>query len=66
MPLLDWLERCALPEESKLADPAYAGGVAAEFLDGLLGLRDHDGAGLRVAFRRRRSTCCSRRPSSAG
>ena len=24
MPLLDWLERCALPEESKLADPDYA------------------------------------------
>ena len=24
MPLLDWLERCALPEESRLADPAYA------------------------------------------
>ena len=22
MPLLDWLERCALPEESRLADPA--------------------------------------------
>ena len=36
MPLLDWLERCALPEESKLADPAYAGAVATEFLDGLL------------------------------
>ena len=24
MPLLDWLEKCALPEESRLADPAYA------------------------------------------
>jgi guanine deaminase len=36
MPLLDWLERCALPEESKLADQAYAREVAAEFLDGLL------------------------------
>ena len=24
MPLLDWLERCALPEESRLADPSYA------------------------------------------
>ena len=36
MPLLDWLERCALPEESRLADPAYAGAVATEFLDGLL------------------------------
>jgi guanine deaminase len=36
MPLLDWLERCALPEESKLADQAYAREVADEFLDGLL------------------------------
>ncbi len=36
MPLLDWLERCALPEESRLADPTYAGMVAKEFLDGLL------------------------------
>jgi len=36
MPLLDWLERCALPEESKLADQAYAQAVAAEFLDGLV------------------------------
>ena len=36
MPLLDWLEQCALPEESKLADQAYARAVAAEFLDGLV------------------------------
>ncbi len=36
MPLLDWLEQCALPEESKLADRAYAREVAGEFLDGLL------------------------------
>ena len=36
MPLLDWLERCALPEESKLVDQAYAREVASEFLDGLL------------------------------
>jgi guanine deaminase len=36
MPLLDWLERCALPEESKLADQAYAREVASEFLGGLL------------------------------
>jgi guanine deaminase len=36
MPLLDWLERCALPEESKFADQAYAREVAGEFLDGLL------------------------------
>ena len=26
MPLLDWLERCALPEEARLADTAYAAG----------------------------------------
>jgi guanine deaminase len=36
LPLLDWLEHCALPEESKLADQAYARAVAAEFLDGLV------------------------------
>ena len=35
MPLLDWLERCALPEEARLADTAYAAGVAADFVDGL-------------------------------
>jgi guanine deaminase len=35
MPLLDWLERCALPEEARLADPAYAASVAADFVDGL-------------------------------
>src|SRR5262249_38225533 len=37
MPLLDWLERSALPEESRLADPAYAATVAGEFLAGLVG-----------------------------
>jgi len=36
MPLLDWLERCALPEEAKFADRAYARTVAAEFTDGLI------------------------------
>ena len=36
LPLLDWLEQCALPEESKLADQAYARVIAAEFLDGLV------------------------------
>jgi guanine deaminase len=35
MPLLDWLEKCALPEEARLADTSYAAGVAADFLDGL-------------------------------
>jgi guanine deaminase len=36
MPLLDWLEHCALPEESRLASQAYAREVAEEFLCGLL------------------------------
>ena len=36
MPLLDWLEQCALPEESRLASQAYAREVAEEFLSGLL------------------------------
>lgn len=35
MPLLDWLQRCALPEEVRFADPDYADAVAEEFLDGL-------------------------------
>ncbi|PWJ27408.1 guanine deaminase [Branchiibius hedensis] len=36
MPLLDWLERCALPEEARLADRAYAEQIAREFLSGVL------------------------------
>jgi guanine deaminase len=36
MPLLDWLEKCALPEEARLADAAYAASVAAEFVSGLV------------------------------
>lgn len=36
MPLLDWLRDCALPEEARLADSAYAAVVAEEFLDGLV------------------------------
>jgi guanine deaminase len=35
MPLLEWLERSALPEEARLADPAYATEVASEFIAGL-------------------------------
>jgi guanine deaminase len=35
MPLLEWLERCALPEEARMADLAYAREVAAEFVSGL-------------------------------
>jgi guanine deaminase len=36
MPLLDWLEHCALPEEARLTDTAYGASVAAEFLAGLV------------------------------
>ncbi len=37
MPLLEWLERCALPEEARMADLAYAREVATEFVAGLAG-----------------------------
>lgn len=36
MSLLDWLERCALPEEARLADAAYAEVIAREFVAGLV------------------------------
>ena len=36
MPLLEWLEQCALPEEARLADLGYAREVAAEFVSGLI------------------------------
>lgn len=36
MPLLEWLDRCALPEECRLADASYAADVAREFVDGLV------------------------------
>ena len=35
MPLLDWLEHSALPEEARMADLGYAQGIAAEFVSGL-------------------------------
>ena len=35
MPLLEWLERCALPEECRLADASYARDVARDFVFGL-------------------------------
>lgn len=35
MPLLDWLEKSALPEEARLADDAYAAQIATEFVAGL-------------------------------
>ncbi len=34
-PLLEWLDRCALPEEARMADVGYAAAVADEFVDGL-------------------------------
>ncbi|GGU42099.1 guanine deaminase [Nocardioides albus] len=37
LPLLDWLDQCALPEEARLADTAYAAGVATDFVRGLVG-----------------------------
>lgn len=36
MPLLEWLERCALPEEQRLADAGYAAEVATEFVGSLV------------------------------
>ena len=36
MPLLEWLERSALPEEARLADTAYAEAVARDFVNGLV------------------------------
>lgn len=36
MPLLDWLEKCALPEEARLADATYAASVARDFVSGLV------------------------------
>jgi guanine deaminase len=37
MPLLEWLDRCALPEETRLASVDYARDVATEFVGGLVG-----------------------------
>ena len=35
LPLLDWLDQCALPEEQRLAEVPYASGVATDFVAGL-------------------------------
>ena len=35
MPLLDWLDACALPEEQRLAEAGYARTIAREFLGSL-------------------------------
>lgn len=37
MPLLEWLDRCALPEEARLAETGYAREVAQEFVAALAG-----------------------------
>lgn len=37
MPLLDWLDQCALPEEARLAEESYARTIAAEFVSALVG-----------------------------
>ena len=36
MPLLDWLDKCALPEEARLADANYAREVSRDFVHGLV------------------------------
>lgn len=36
MPLLEWLDRCALPEECRLVDVDYARAVAQDFVRGLV------------------------------
>lgn len=36
LPLLDWLDRHALPEEARMADPAYASQAAVEFVRALV------------------------------
>ena len=36
MPLLEWLEKCALPEEMRLADESHAAVIAAEFVSCLV------------------------------
>ena len=60
MPLLDWLEKCALPEESRLADPAYARCGGHGVPGRAAGLRDDDRAGVRLAFRARRGRAVHR------
>jgi guanine deaminase len=46
MPLLDWLERFALPEEARLEEPTYAQAVTHDFLTGLL----HSGTTSALVF----------------
>lgn len=37
LPLLEWLERRALPEECRLAEASYAATIAREFVEGMVG-----------------------------
>jgi len=46
MPLLDWLDKCALPEECRLGEQEYAELLAGEFLDRLL----HSGTTSALVF----------------
>ena len=66
MPLLDWLERCALPEEAKLADRAYAargGGGVPRRPDRL---RHHHARWCSGRTSPAPWTSCSPRPSQRG
>ena len=51
MPLLEWLDRCALPEEQHLASPDYAATIAYEFVAEPDRRGHHHVAGVRVALR---------------
>ena len=74
MPLLEWLERCALPEEAALADPTTRRRSRAEFVSGLVRAGTTTRARLRrrtsraavdVAVRRgRRGSGCASPPAS--
>ena len=66
MPLLDWLEQCALPEESKLADAAYAARGRRRVPRRAAALGHDVGAGVRLALRAARWTRSSPAPSAAG
>src|SRR5262249_57110101 len=50
MPLLDWLDRSALPEEARMADAGYARDVADEFVAGLIAAGPPTRAGFRGHF----------------
>ena len=66
MPLLDWLDRCALPEEARLADLGYARTIARRVRGGPARRRHDHRTGVRRALRRRPSTRCSRPPPTPG